>query len=121
MSKLFQSELNTSPKGSSAAAQAIRDAFLVANIVIEETVPHVSRSRNHFQDPAPPLTLPSWFPSKPTSNLNDAASSPTYIFSRESAMMNLQRAGVAKVSEVYAKFFTEMWDTGRKSKKSKVE
>ena len=108
MSKLFESALNTSRKGSSATAQAIRNAFLVANKVIEKTVSQVSRSGNHFQDLAPPLTIPSWFPSKPTSNLNHTASRPAYILCRESVMQNLQRAGVAKVSEVYAKFFTEM-------------
>ena len=48
VSQLFHSELSTSRKGSSAAAQATRDAFLVAQKVSHETISRVARSTNHY-------------------------------------------------------------------------
>ena len=42
-----------------------------------------------------------------------------YTICRENVLQILQLAGIAKLSEVYDTFFTEMWNSGRKTRKSK--
>ena len=71
------------------------------------------------KSPAPILVLPLWLPWSQNVASETVDTRPTYIICRESVMSILKLAGVAKVSNVYAKFFTNMWDTGRKKQKWK--
>ena len=61
VSKLFQSALHTSLKGSSSAAQAIRDAFLVSRKLIHEPETLGACLSINLTTPVPTLTLPNWF------------------------------------------------------------
>ncbi len=119
VSNLFHAALNTLRIGSTVAAQAIWDSFLVSQKVIQETVVEFPQTTTHCDATAPALTLPRSFPWKRNLEQDNAIIRSNCILCREKVMQNLKRAGVAKVSEVHAKFSTKMWDFSRTTKKSK--
>jgi len=143
LSKDFLTALHGSCTGSAVAAHALRDAFLIARRVSGERIPVAASvpiapraSTQNLLRPAsiaapeaeaatekiPILSLPEWFPCESIPTTASEASEnltndrPKFILCRDSVIRDLIRLGVPKVSEIYATFFSAMWNIGYKKR-----
>jgi len=117
-STLFHSALHESHRGCTVAAQALRDAFLIARRVSEgrfyfdASLSQPAQPHTHAGN-KPQLVLPIWFPYRVSCTPEPSnGSQPVYILCRNNVMMALSRIPVLKLAEVYSNFFNAVWTMG---------
>ncbi len=114
VSSLYHFALMEINCGSTIAAQALRDAFLLARRVASRRYPNPHpRVESNFQ---PRMELPPWFPWSGPQYKNDKSQSSSNIMCDPQINQCLGRSGAENVSEIYGKLLTHVWNTGRAKK-----
>ena len=114
VSALFHSALMANSLGSTIAGNAIRDAFHIAQKVVNGrfAMPHQVSSHTSVTN----IELPKWFPYSDLHNPTTPLQTAVNINCDSSIMQKLEGASPRALNKIYGQLFSGLWNKGRDKK-----